>query len=137
MAAGDPSAYLSLNEMANSDLCHDRNRDRFHDGLDHPWVTLSNVCQLQDYPKLESLHHSRNPTLAADICRHTLQCHDCTSPSLFGYASLMKSSFILLEREGSLPYLFGVYNIHDHPTLKQSVRTCHPEEESARRTLSI
>ena len=38
------SAYLSLNEMANSDLCHDGDCHSLHYGLDHLWVTLLDLC---------------------------------------------------------------------------------------------
>lgn len=41
----DPGVYLSLNEMANSDLGHDRYCNSVHDGFDHLWVTLPDLCQ--------------------------------------------------------------------------------------------
>ena len=71
---------------------------------------------------LQNPHHSRNPTLAADICWYTFQSHDCAGTSLLGNASLMKLSFIESETEGRFLYLLGGYNIHDHPTLERRVR---------------
>ena len=104
--------------MANSDLCHDGDRNSVHDRLDHPWVTLPDRCQSEEIPGAREVsHHSRNSSVVADICRYTLQCHDCASPSFFSNASLMELSSISSERECRLPYLFGVYNIHDHTTL--------------------
>lgn len=117
----DPGAYLSLNEMANSDLGHDGNGNCVHDGLYHLWVTLSNPCQRGILGDLGSSHHSRNSTVTTDISGYTLQCHDCTGSSLFSNAGLMELSSISSGRVRSLVYLLGVYNIHDYTALKYYV----------------
>jgi hypothetical protein len=96
------------------------------------------VSRMNTRGSREVWYHSRDPTVVADICWYALQCHDCASPSLFSNASLMELSSISSEREGSLPYLFGVYNIHDHTTLKHYVRKDPTlRRGSASQTLSI
>jgi hypothetical protein len=67
----DKSTYLALNEMSNSGLRHDGNRDCVHDLLDHLGVA-----------------HPCNTTLGANVGGHALERHDGYRASFFCYACL-------------------------------------------------
>ena len=83
-------------------------------------------------------HHSRDPSIVADIGWYTLQRHNCAGSCLFSNAGLMELSSVSSKREGSPPYLLGIYNIHDHTALKYYVRKDPTlRRECAPQTLSI
>ncbi|KAL0555664.1 hypothetical protein IC582_009618 [Cucumis melo] len=63
---------LSFNEMTDSSLRHDRNRNSLFDFLDELWVT-----------------HSGDTALGSDVCRNSFKSHDGASSSLFGDTSLL------------------------------------------------
>lgn len=68
---GGQRAYLAFDKVTNSCLCHDWDCDSCHDLLDHLRV-----------------RHACHPSLSSDICRHSLESHDCNCAGLLCYSCL-------------------------------------------------
>ena len=65
---------LSLHKMSDSAFCHNRDRNRVLDALDHLRIT-----------------HTGNAAGGTDVCRNPLQCHNGTGTSFLGNMRLLRS----------------------------------------------